>query len=49
MLITDLAVFTFDKETREMTLVEVSEDSSVEEVVKNTGCKFTIAKDIKTF
>jgi acyl CoA:acetate/3-ketoacid CoA transferase beta subunit len=32
MLITDLAVFVFDKYTRKMTLIEIAENTTIEEV-----------------
>mmetsp|Transcript_1485 Transcript_1485/g.2615 ORF Transcript_1485/g.2615 Transcript_1485/m.2615 type:complete len:128 (-) Transcript_1485:42-425(-) len=49
MVITDMAVFTFDKVTRKMTLIEVAENSSVEEITANTDCTFEVAKDLKRF
>lgn len=47
MLITDKAVFEF--KDGKMTLTEVAEDSSVEDVKANTDCEFAVADDIKTF
>lgn len=47
MLITDKAVFEFHD--GKMTLTEVAEDSSIEEVKANTDCEFEIAADVKTF
>lgn len=47
MLITDKAVFEFHD--GKMTLTEVAEDSSVEEVKANTDCQFEVADNIKTF
>ena len=40
MLITDLAVFKFDPITRAMTLTEIAEDTTLEEVKANTDCEF---------
>lgn len=37
MLITEQAVFTFDKSTREMTLIEIAEDTTLEKVRKETA------------
>lgn len=47
MLITDKAVFEFHN--GQMTLTEVAEDSSVEEVKATTECDFLMADKIKTF
>ena len=49
MLITDMAVFEFHPVTRQMTLTEIAEDTSIEEIKANTGCEFEIAEDLKTF
>jgi 3-oxoacid CoA-transferase len=49
MLITDMAVFEFDKETREMVLTEIAEDTTLEEVQAATEANFTVAKDLKRF
>jgi len=49
VLVTDLAVFEFDKETREMTLIEVAEESSLEEVRSLTECEFKVSDNLKTF
>lgn len=49
MLITELAVFEFDKETRQMTLTEIAEDTTLEEVIANTEARFEVAKDLKRF
>ena len=49
MLITDMAVFEFDAVTRQMTLMEIAEDTTVEAVMENTGCEFAVAKDLKRF
>lgn len=43
VLITEMAVFEFDKETREMTLTEIAEDTRLEDVIAQTGTKFKIA------
>ncbi len=49
MLITDMAVFEFDKETRQMTLTEVAEGVTVEDVLAQTEADFEVATDLKTF
>ena len=49
MLITDMAVFEFDKETREMVLTEIAEDTTLEAVKEATEANFTVAKDLKRF
>lgn len=47
MLITDKAVFEF--KDGKMTLAEVAEDSSVEDIKANTECTFEVADNLKTF
>lgn len=49
ILITDMAVFEFDKHTREMTLIEVAEDTTVEEIRANTEASFKVAANLKKF
>ena len=49
LLITDMAVFEFDKVTREMTLIEVAEDTTVEEVRANTEASFKVSANLKKF
>ena len=49
MLITDMAVFEFHPETRQMTLMEIAEDTTLEEVKANTDCEFAVAKDLGRF
>jgi len=49
MLITDMAVFEFDKVTRQMTLLEIAENTTLEEVRTNTGCEFQVADNLKKF
>jgi 3-oxoacid CoA-transferase B subunit len=49
MAITDMAVFTWDKNTREMTLAEVAKGLSVEDIKKDTGCKFKVSPTLKEF
>jgi len=46
-LITDLAVFDFDRE-RGMTLIELFNGVTVDQVKSLTGCSFEIANDLKT-
>ena len=47
VLITDLAVFSF--EGGKMILKEVAHDTTLEEVIRNTGCEFVIPESIGTF
>lgn len=47
LLITDKAVFEF--KDGNMTLIEVAEDSSVEDVKANTDCDFKVADNLGTF
>lgn len=49
MAITDMAVFTWDKDTREMTLEEIAPGITVEDVKAATGCNFTVSPNLKTF
>lgn len=49
LLITDMAVFSFDKKTRQMTLIEIAEDTTVEAVKANTDCDFAVAKNLGRF
>jgi 3-oxoacid CoA-transferase B subunit len=46
-LITDLAVFEFDKE-KGMVLTEIYEDVTLDQVIASTGCTFEVAHDLKT-
>jgi len=46
-LITDLAVFEFDKE-KGMILTEIYEDVTLDQVIASTACKFEVAHDLKT-
>ena len=43
VLITDMAVFTFDKHHKHMELTEIAEEFTVEEVKEATGCDFEIS------
>uniref|UniRef100_A0A0N4ZI54 Succinyl-CoA:3-ketoacid-coenzyme A transferase n=1 Tax=Parastrongyloides trichosuri TaxID=131310 RepID=A0A0N4ZI54_PARTI len=45
-LITNMAVFDISKKEG-LTLIEVREDLSVDDIIKNTGCDFKISKNIK--
>ena len=47
ILITDLAVFKFEKKSREMTLIEKSKTTTVEEIKKSTGCDFNVSPTLK--
>ncbi|XP_041770862.1 succinyl-CoA:3-ketoacid-coenzyme A transferase, mitochondrial [Anopheles merus] len=46
MIITEKAVFNVDKE-RGLTLMELAEDCTVEEVITSTGCEFSVSPDLK--
>ena len=48
-IITDLAVFSVDREQGGLTLVEVADGVEVEEVRKKTGCGFKVAEKLGTF
>lgn len=47
LLITDKAVFEFND--GKMTLIEVAEDSSVDDIKANTDCNFEVSPDLKSF
>jgi 3-oxoacid CoA-transferase len=49
ILITDMAVFEFDKESRQMTLTEIAEDTSLEEVKAQTEASYVVSPNLKTF
>jgi len=49
MVITEMAVFRWDKKTREMTLCEVGGDHTVEDVKNATGCDFKVAEPLGRF
>ena len=49
MAITDMAVFEWDKDTREMTLKEVAPGVSTEDVKNATGAKYTVSPDLCEF
>jgi 3-oxoacid CoA-transferase B subunit len=49
MAITDMAVFTWDKQTREMMLTEIAPGLSTEDIQKATGCSYKISPTLKTF
>jgi len=49
MVITDMAVFKFDKKTRAMTLEEIAPGFTVDDIKKNTGCQFKVSANLKTF
>lgn len=46
MIITEKAVFTVDKETG-LTLIEIAEDASIEDIITTTECEFNVAPDVK--
>lgn len=49
MLITDMAVFEFDKETRQMVLIEIAEDTTLEAVKEATEASFKVAEPLGRF
>ena len=49
MAITEKAVFTWDRNTREMMLEEIAPGLSTEDVVAATGCSFKISPNLKEF
>lgn len=49
MLITDMAVFEFDKETRQMVLIEIAEDTTLEAVREATEASFKVAEPLGRF
>jgi 3-oxoacid CoA-transferase B subunit len=49
MAITEMAVFRWDKHTREMMLTEIAPGLSVEDIKKNTGCSFKVSPTLVTF
>lgn len=52
MIITELAVFLVDRHYKHgggMVLLEISEDTTLEEVIKKTGAKFKVSENLKTF
>ena len=48
-IITDLAVFDVDREKGGLTLIEVADGVSVDEIKQKTGCDFRVADDLGTF
>lgn len=49
MAITDMAVFSWDKKTREMMLEEIAPGLGTEDIEKATGCKFNVSPTLKEF
>jgi acyl CoA:acetate/3-ketoacid CoA transferase beta subunit len=51
MLITEMAVFKFDYDTKEpeMTLIEMAPGLTLEQIKKNTGCEFKVSPNLKEF
>ena len=47
MLITEIAVFKFNKQTNEMMLIEIAKDSSLDEVRKSTGAEFKVDPNLR--
>ncbi|KAG4077545.1 hypothetical protein HA402_002972 [Bradysia odoriphaga] len=46
MIITEKAVFDVDKENG-LTLLEIGEDVTIEEIITSTGCEFEVSPDLK--
>ena len=49
MLITDMAVFQFNKATCEMIWLEIAKDTNLEEVKKATGCSFIVSPNLRDY
>ena len=49
ILITEMAVFRFNKVTGEMTLIEIAKDTNLEEVKKSTGCDFIVSPNLREY
>ena len=49
MLVTEMAVFKFDNPNHEITLTEIADGYSVEDVKAATGTDFLVADDLKPF
>ena len=49
VLITDMAVFEFDKQSKTMLLTEIASNTTLEEVIKATGAKFNVSPNLKSF
>jgi len=49
ILITDMGVFEFDKNTRQMTLIEIAENTSLEELKAVTEAEYIVSPSLKTF
>uniref|UniRef100_A0A7S3CSG9 Uncharacterized protein n=1 Tax=Strombidium rassoulzadegani TaxID=1082188 RepID=A0A7S3CSG9_9SPIT len=50
MLITDMAVFSFEKQPGgKFVLEEIAEGYTLEDIRANTGCEFEVSPDLKTF
>lgn len=49
MCITDMAVFTWNKSTREMMLMEIASGLTPEDIKKNTSCSYLISPNLKEF
>ena len=49
MLITEMAVFTFDKQAGTMTLIEIAKDTNLDEVKKSTGCEFIVSPNLRDY
>lgn len=49
MLITEMAVFKYDKSSGEMMLIEIAKDTTLEEVIKSTGCMFKVSPTLREY
>jgi 3-oxoacid CoA-transferase len=49
LIITEMAVFEVNKAEGGLTLVEIAEDATVDQIKEATGAPFAVAKDLKTF
>ncbi len=49
MLITEMAVFQFNKQAGEMMLIEIAKDTTLDEVKKATGSNFKISPNLRDY
>ena len=49
MIVTDLAVFDVDRANGELTLLDIAEGVSLEELRSKTACDFKLADNVGTF
>lgn len=49
MIVTDLAVFDVDRKAGELTLIDIAEGITLDELRAKTGADFKVSQDLKTF